>query len=345
MLTSENNVSHFQRTCGFSLIELMFAMLIGIIILGGIFSLFTTTRNTQRSSEDQLRLVADARFAIDTLVYDLRHAGSYGANNNPEQIYCRLTGTKCTSGPIANATGDCFAGWYKNAINSIDAYDAANPYTASCAGYNYKVGTDSFGVKYADSTHIAAAQLAPNVAYVRTNFRDSQFFVGAATWVDYGQFRLDPIWETRGVTRNHRLVGHFYYVSGDTNPGDGMPSLRRSSLEPGPQFTDDIFIPGVVDMQMEYGVDSTGNGSIDSFVKASALPVYDASSLAILVGRPNFTRVQAVRIWLLLRAERPDRDGIAETGTFLLAGNPATVIDTRYRHYMVSSIVDLRNVR
>ena len=59
------------RETGFSLVEMMLAMLIGMIIMGGILSIYSNTRDTQRSSSDQLQLVADARFAIDTIAYDL----------------------------------------------------------------------------------------------------------------------------------------------------------------------------------------------------------------------------------------------------------------------------------
>jgi len=333
------------RTRGFSLIELMFAMVIGIIILGGIFSLFITSRNTQRSSEDQLRLVADARFAINTFAYDLRHAYSYGATNQPETLYCmKNDNTRCPAA-LSPATDDCEVLWYIDVVNSLDSYDGMNPYGSTCATNAYKVGTDTLGVKYADSAPLSSivipTKLSVNGTYVRSNFQAAQIFKGLA-WVDYNQYRLETIWETRGLTNNHRLVGHYYYVSSDTNPGDGMPSLRRSSLEPGPLFKDQVFIPGVVDMQIEFGVDITGNGAIDSFVKPNALPVYTSGPR---VGLTNWSRAKAVKIWLLLRTERPDRDGILETRSFALAGNAASTIDTAYRHYMVSSMIKLRNIR
>ena len=71
---------------GFSLVEMMVAMLIGIIILGGIMTMYTNTRDAQRSSEDQIGLVSDARFALETIGYDLRHAGVFGGTNLPTTI-------------------------------------------------------------------------------------------------------------------------------------------------------------------------------------------------------------------------------------------------------------------
>lgn len=94
---------------GFSLVEMMVAMLIGIIILGGIMTMYTNTRDAQRSSEDQIGLVSDARFALETIGYDLRHAGVFGGTNLPTTIECR-TGGPCPAA-LPAVTGDCSAGW------------------------------------------------------------------------------------------------------------------------------------------------------------------------------------------------------------------------------------------
>ena len=57
MLSSMRKPECNMVSRGFSLIELMLAMLIGLIIIGGVMSLYVSTRNTQRTSEDQLQLI------------------------------------------------------------------------------------------------------------------------------------------------------------------------------------------------------------------------------------------------------------------------------------------------
>ena len=88
------NIKGIQQQ-GFSLIEMMLAMLIGIIIMGGILSVYTNTRDLQRSSEDQVNLVTDAHFALETIGYDLRHAGVFGGTNLPQIISCRMGDATC----------------------------------------------------------------------------------------------------------------------------------------------------------------------------------------------------------------------------------------------------------
>lgn len=84
----KHNKPNFCRTAGFSLVELMLAMVIGFIIMGGVMQLYISTRDTQRSSEDQLQLLSDGRFAIETIAYDLRHAGIWGGTNETKLIAC-----------------------------------------------------------------------------------------------------------------------------------------------------------------------------------------------------------------------------------------------------------------
>ena len=66
---------------GFSLVELMVAMVVGLIIVSGAFALHSGSREAQVKNEMQMDIVADARFAIDLISYDLRHAGMWGGTN------------------------------------------------------------------------------------------------------------------------------------------------------------------------------------------------------------------------------------------------------------------------
>ena len=107
MMNIKNNNAIQQR--GFSLIEMMLAMVIGIIIMGGILSVYTNTRDLQRSSEDQVNLVTDARFALETIGYDLRHAGVFGGTNITTLVACRMGDASC---PATNLMPLRDKAWY-----------------------------------------------------------------------------------------------------------------------------------------------------------------------------------------------------------------------------------------
>lgn len=64
------------RPRGFSLIELMIAMVIGLLLIIGITSLFTTTSSINRMENGLARLQENGRFALDRIAEDIRMASA-----------------------------------------------------------------------------------------------------------------------------------------------------------------------------------------------------------------------------------------------------------------------------
>ena len=318
MMNIKNN--NGKRQQGFSLVEMMLAMVIGIIIMGGILSVYTNTRDLQRSSEDQVNLVTDARFALETIGYDLRHAGVYGGTNITDLVDCRMGDAGCP-GPMPLATGDCHNEWYINIQQPIFGGEGVIPAGYSCI-LNHKANTDVLVMRYADSNPVATASLVPGTAYVRSNYPSGQLFIGPTQPV---------IPDDEGaLTANHQLYSRAYYISNFTNtPGDGQPSLRRVELINGPQLQDQLILPGATNLQVQYGEDLDGGGSIDQFVNADAVT--------------DFSNVYAVRLWVLIKTEREEQ-GLDTARTFTIAGNTVNTPNDGYRRLLISSVIKMRNM-
>lgn len=60
---------------GFTLVELMVAMTVGLFISAGVISLFIGTKQSYRTNEGMARVQENGRFAIEYLSRDLRQAG------------------------------------------------------------------------------------------------------------------------------------------------------------------------------------------------------------------------------------------------------------------------------
>jgi len=344
MLNIKHNRTGIRRNSGFTLIELMLAMLIGIIIMGGVMQMFITTRDTQRSSEDQMQLIADARFVMQTIAFDLRHAGIWGAMNETKFIACKKNSelpcpVHVSTTTLASVANDCAAtnDWYIDLDFPVIAFDANNPYAGTCATQGYQPGTDVLGLHYADVLTVPSGTgpggLATGVAYVRSNIRNGMLFVGNTyipssdlyKWIDVP---LDS------VTKNYPLRSTVYYVSNYTDvPGDNLPSLHRVELKKGPIMDDSVLIPGVEDLQFEFGLDTTGDYQVNLYVNAAN------------VTNANWRGgdVVAVKIWLLMRAENADRDGIGGVQKFTLAGNAESTYNDGIRRFLVTDVVRLRN--
>lgn len=67
-----------QKQQGFSLIEVMVAMLIGIILLGGAISIFISNKAVYRLESELSRMQESGRFIIDMMSHEIRMAGFNG---------------------------------------------------------------------------------------------------------------------------------------------------------------------------------------------------------------------------------------------------------------------------
>lgn len=334
--------SNSRRSAGFSLIEMLVAMLIGLIIMSGVMQIYVSTRDTQRGSEDQLEMLGNARFAIEAISYDLRHANIWGRHNNGQLVQCqKSTATSALPCPAGHemplATADCASEEYINVERPVFADDDNNLYSGTCAAESYLAGTDILTVRYADTNRLATADLSQDVAYLRTSLTGSMLFVADGSG-GLPAAPMVPGWSDNTLSSNHLLVSRAYYVSdySDT-PGDGLPSLRRSDLLAGPEMVSDVLLTGVEDFQLEFGVDIGTNGvkgdrdgQVDSYVKASSVCNWALD-------------VVAVRIWVLMRSEHTDRSDIGSAQTFTIAGNTVNTPNDGYRRYLVSGVVKLRN--
>ena len=69
------NLDPDKRQVGFSLVELLVSMVIGVFLLGGIITNFVSTKDSDKIRTAVSQMDADARLALDRLTETVRHAG------------------------------------------------------------------------------------------------------------------------------------------------------------------------------------------------------------------------------------------------------------------------------
>ncbi|WP_435100667.1 PilW family protein [Arhodomonas sp. AD133] len=74
---SNNDITR-KHSAGFSLVELMIAMVIGLVLIAGIVQVFVASRSTYAVADGLARLQENGRFAIGFLTRDLRVSGQTG---------------------------------------------------------------------------------------------------------------------------------------------------------------------------------------------------------------------------------------------------------------------------
>ena len=309
---------------GYGLVELLVAALVGLLVIGGMLTAYHKSRETYAAAETESRLQENARYALAILEADVRMAGYWGLTNRGDLLAISAAG----GFPVA-----CGAGWATDVAHAVAGYDGAYGAVCPASGGGARAGSDVLIVRRASAQRITPQAAAIAAAYrtqvlVVSSRTGGEVFVPSATanQLPAGYAASDtpgdpPLADTRP------LVVDAYYVSRNSSIANGYPALRRKTLNAGPSIGEEEVLPGVEDLQVEFGVDTDGDSSADFFAHPAAAPPG---------GQPV-----CVRLWLRLRAQDADPTFI-DSATYDYAGQSYTPND-HYRRLMVVKTIHLRN--
>lgn len=305
------------RAGGYSLVELMVALTIGLIILAAVTSLFAVSKSSYNTLQGLDALQENGRYAVRALTDDVRLAGYAGLVYDPTSITTKVYST--------TVTNQCATNWVDMGqpifgINANSVTHNANPYGSTCiAAAKYKAGTDILIIRHLNPQTTTAA--AANTIYMLTQLDRAEYFTGTAV----------PAGTTPSSV--HEMNIHVYYIRPyATVVGDGIPTLVRSTLIPGPTMVEQPLVEGVENMQVSYGIDTTSPGDyvVDRYVTANNVT--------------NWAQVVSVRIEFLVRT--PSTEGtFTNTNSYTLGDITVPAANDRYRRGLFSTTIMLRNHR
>ena len=329
-------IQNFRPQSGMSLIELMISLLIGSILMIGALTIFVKSKETYRLNETMSRIQENARLALTILGPDMRLASFWGRGSDAGVVFGGAAEIDIVPVGLAVA-GSCRQNWAIDVNLAIDGSNNNFPY-AGCQpfGNGAQPNADVLVTRHASSTPAAAAT-AGRIQVFSMRMAGSLFADGVIAATPPGS-----------TSRVADLITHAYYISQDSGPGPvpfgsgvGVPSLRRKALVPGPLVQDQEVSPGIQDLQVQFGVDtdivgSVFRGSVNRWVNPGN-PLIDPLSGGF---NPN-AKIVAVKIWLLIRAERPE-PGFTNTRNYVYADQNVTFNDN-FRRLLVSETYQLRN--
>ena len=104
------------RMSGFTLIELMIAMLLGLVVIAGVTSVFLAGQQSFRTNSALADVQDSSRVAFELMARDMRQAGLTGCNGaNGTNLNFSITNVLTHRGPA----------WWANWGNSVRGYDDA----------------------------------------------------------------------------------------------------------------------------------------------------------------------------------------------------------------------------
>lgn len=319
-------------TSGFTLIELMIGMTIGLIVLLGLTVFFDYNSRNQNDLDRSIVRVENSRFALNTLTEDLLHAGYY-ARHVPGDGMHFSTIVPCP-GSTANLGWNTAGTEMPPAVAGLTA-DPTHADQKCLTGLRADTGVITV-------THAATGvPMAPHTT-VATNL----YIQTTSCATDLTRVTINTGPANNFVLRNiacdaantvQRLSQRTYFLSTCSNctSKDGIPSLKRGELI-GNSFTVNTVAEGVEQLQFEYGVDTDNNGQVDE-----VLATKDITGVAPYEWR----NVVSVRIHMLTRSTLSD-PGHVEQRTFQMG--PMTLKPTDlpngFKRTLLTTTVPLINV-
>ncbi|SNS32961.1 type IV pilus assembly protein PilW [Noviherbaspirillum humi] len=333
---------------GYSLVEFMIAITIGLIILAGLITIFVRNNRTRDDIERANQQNDNGLYAIQTLADDLRNAGYLGEMN------VKLLATPAAK-PDACATD--LATLQAALPLGVQGYD--NSANAPTCLSDVRSGTDILVVRRVSTCAVGETGCDAAVAgapYFQASACSNASELSATTVASY--YALDT--NAANLTRHARDCAtlapirqfrtHIYFIANNDKSGDGIPTLKRAELGAN-GFTVYPVAEGVESMQLEWGLDS---GTVANQPTTGTPGVYTADpdtyngcSGQTCVG--YWRNAVAARVSLLVRTRTPApgySDGKTYTLGYKADGSDNTFTPSAgdgYKRRVYSSTVRLNN--
>ncbi len=308
MINLQNiNAKILHRQRGFSMVELLVAMLLGLFLLTALVEILLSGKQSFTAASHLSRLQENGRIATSMIVTDLKRAGYMGGNSDIPNIF---GSAGQAAAAISCATGD--TSWGRMVTQRIVGLDDTNAGYACIPNSSYLRG-DVLTIRYASPWPSGA--FGANQLHLRSSLFEGKIFAGVDQALA-ANLVLDQPQSVRD------LIAHAYYVgnSGRSCSGQAVPSLFRVRLGNNSQPLIEELLPGIEHFQVQYGVGGQ---------------YLDADAVA------GWSQVVTARFWLLVRSECPET-GFADARTYTLGDQVYTPNDS-FRRQLYSSVVMLRN--
>lgn len=328
-----------QRTRGFTLVELMIALVLGLVIIGGVINIFLANREAYRTQQNLARIMDNARVAFELMAREVREAGANACGtslivnvlNNPGSNWWSNWaagglvgyGPTQTGAPVAFGTGQ---GQRVSGTEAVEIRSATGDSALTITEHNptsaqFKVRSTNHGIQDGDIMMACDDQSA--AIFQVTNAQSTNVTIvhntgtGTPGNCSKGLGYANPVdCSTNGTPKTFKdggflvkLHGSFWYIG---NNGRGGRSLYRMSMSGNTTTQVQEIAEGVTNMELRYlpfqGTDYVAAGSIT-----------------------NWPQVMAVRITLTLAGT--ERVGIGGT----------TTLQTQTLQRQITHVVQLRN--
>jgi type IV pilus assembly protein PilW len=325
------------RGAGFSLVELMVSMTIGLMLLATLLIVFANASSARGELERSSRQLENGRYAVELLSDDLRIAGFFGEVNVGALAAPAVLPDPCSTVP---------AEWAAAMPIHVQGYDngAGAP---PCVPADIKANTDILVVRRVKTciAGVAGCEASiPGKPYVQSTLCSNEmppYIVGPLGSTAFTLKRKDC---TTAAALRQYLV-NVYFVSTNNRAGQNIPTLMRLEMT-GSTIAQIPMVEGIEEMNVEYGIDNDGDGQPDANTSDPTNYTYAGCTTCTAVN--NWSNVVTAQLHVLARSPEPS-PGYIDTKSYSLgpdaAGNAIIVGPKKdgYRRHVYTAMVRIVN--
>ena len=317
-----------KKQQGFTLLEIFIALAIGLVLIGGVLSVFVGMKTTTQETSSMGELQENGRFAVSLLTDDLLRQNFWG------DLSSNLSSTLLTSPAPVNPAGDCIGGGLNNgsfpqsgvgSFRTIWSQTVANINILNGCIDDAAIGSDVIQIKRVVANPVAPADIQANRYYINSGFENAAIFLGNAGVIP--SVNQSRIWEYQH---------HVYYIREDQVGNDVVPVLMQGRLQNAASaISFNMLVEGIERIHYMFGVDTSGDGVINAYIS----PV---NMIDNYWDNANNIKILGVKLYVLVRSIRPDRsyenDNVYQMGdvSFDAAGD-------NFRRILFSTTVSMPN--
>lgn len=353
--------SPFASQRGLTLIELMIGMALGLIVLAGIGYIYLGSRQTYKLQDNMARIQENGRYAMEILGREIRMAGFQE---------CSTAKFTSTVNPQAGAQNNYLYDFSRNPIEGFNAIPGTSTWTTVTSGSpattvsvsnvasNVVSGTDVIALRSTGDLGIQilgqptdnnCGDTTADLKVTNNSVLSDGMIVMSTNCTNATVFQITNFNSNQNVVHNTGTAspgnstkdlgacfvgGNIVAVSAVSyfirNNIAGVPALFRK------RSTDvqaDELVEGIEDMQIEYGIDTNGDGAVDEYVNAGQANKLDTAD--------RWSKVLSVRISLVLVSRE---DGVLDAPQqYVFNGNPVNPTGDRRLRFVFTSTIGVRN--
>ncbi len=320
-----------MKQAGFTLIEVMISLVIGVFLLAGVMFTYLSIRTTTTDTLEIGELQENARLAMDIITRDLSHAGFWGTYSSHNLKLAT---------PMANPGNDCTAGVNNGSFPEVSvsnfkfiyAEEVVANQAVGCIN-NALDGSDVIQIKRASGENETGNPTEANQYYVTTEMLAAEMTAGGGVIAPANINAT--VWPY-----NH----HVYYVANQTLTLNGqnrtIPSLMRRRLTVSGGMVAETVLEGVENIRFLFGLDTNGDARVDMYKTSTQMTATDWEQSTV--------KITTVQVFILVRSLIEDGNAVAQAQTFTLGGvidghKRELTFNDRFRRLLLVSTVSLHN--